>query len=144
MAHVRRLTVQAKLERLSQIVDFVSQAAADAGFDADDTFHIQMAVDEACTNVVEHAYGGSGRGDIAVTCVIDAARGLRIEIRDRGKPFNPNSVPMPNSIQGASDVDQLSAGGLGIYFMRKLMDLVEFHFDERQGNLLVMEKRRSL
>lgn len=144
MAHVRRLTVQARLERLSQIVDFVSQAAADAGFDADDIFHIQMAVDEACTNVVEHAYGGSGRGDIGVTCLIEPARSLRIEIRDRGKPFNPNNVPMPNSIQGMNDVDQLSAGGLGIYFMRKLMDLVEFHFDERRGNLLVMEKRRPM
>jgi anti-sigma regulatory factor (Ser/Thr protein kinase) len=143
MAHVRRLTVRARIEQLSQIVDFVSQAAADTGFNADEIFHIQMAVDEACTNVVEHAYGGSGRGDIGVTCLIDPARGLRIEIRDRGKPFNPNSVPIPNSIQGASDVDQLGAGGLGIYFMRKLMDLVEFHFDDRQGNLLVMEKRRS-
>lgn len=143
MADVHRLTVPGRLERLAQIVDFISKAAYSAGFNEDDVFHIQMAVDEACTNIIEHAYGDNKQGDISVVCVYESHAGLRIEIRDNGTHFDPNNVPVPTSITSNTNLDEVDVGGLGIFFMQKLMDKVEFAVDDQGNNVLVMVKRRS-
>lgn len=141
MAVERKLTAPGRFENLAQISDFITQAARDAGFDEDDVFHIQMAVDEACSNVIEHAYGQGG-GDINLTCCIEDDGDLRIEIADHGKPFDPDQVPNPKIGPDSVDLDAIKAGGLGLFFMRKLMDEVTFRFDPDAGNLLTMIKRR--
>jgi serine/threonine-protein kinase RsbW len=142
MAEKRTLTVPARFDQLARISDFVTQAARDAGFGEDDVFHIQMAVDEACANIVEHAYGPESAGDIGLTCSDETGGELRIEIRDHGRPFNPDGVPVPKIGQGKTDLDELQIGGLGLYFMRKLMDEVTFEFSPEIGNRLTMIKRR--
>lgn len=132
----RRLVVPGRFDRLQELTACVTQAAQDAGLDESSVFHCQMAVDEACTNIIEHAYGGEDRGEIAVTC--EPGDGwLRIEIRDRGKEFAPPPVEAP-AIPG--NLEDLSVGGLGLYFMHALMDEVEFTRDG-EGNRLVMVKR---
>jgi anti-sigma regulatory factor (Ser/Thr protein kinase) len=141
MAVERKLTAPGRFESLAQISDFVTQVARDAGFDEDDVFHIQMAVDEACSNVIEHAYGQDG-GDIDLTCCIEDDGDLRVEIADHGAPFDPDQVPNPTLGPDSIDLDAIKAGGLGLFFMRKLMDEVTFRFDPDAGNLLTMIKRR--
>jgi anti-sigma regulatory factor (Ser/Thr protein kinase) len=137
----RTLTVPGRFDSLAEISNFIIQVARDAGFEEDDVFHIQMAVDEACTNVIEHAYGQDASGDIDLSCQLADGGELRIDIRDRGKPFDPDEIPVPQVGQGQPDLDELKAGGLGVFFMRKLMDEVTFHFDEQTGNHLSMVKR---
>jgi len=141
MLHARRLTVPGRFESLAQISDFITRAARDAGLDEDGVFHVQMAVDEACSNVIEHAYAES-QGHIVVECVAEAGGDLRIEIRDQGRPFDPDSVPPPPVTNGSVEVDEMKVGGLGLFFMRKLMDEVTFRFDAAMGNHLTMIKRR--
>jgi len=133
-----QLTVPGRFESLPQISDFVSNAARDAGLDEDDVFHVQMAVDEACSNVVEHAYGGNCQGDITLTCSLGSGSDFVITIHDTGYPFNPRSVPEPPM---GVDLEDLPEGGLGLYFMRKLMDNIRFEFDSNEGNTLTMIKR---
>jgi serine/threonine-protein kinase RsbW len=128
-----------RFESLAQIAEFVGQAAREAGWDEDQVYHVQMAVDEACSNVIEHAYGPEGQGNIQLSCCIEDKGDLVVTIRDNGKPFNPTAVPEPPV---GADLENLSEGGLGLYFMRKLMDQVSFHFDEKNGNVLTMVKRR--
>ncbi len=99
---------------------------------------MQLAVDEACSNIIEHAYGGEGRGDIESTCRIHSD-GLTLILRDHGRPFNPNSVPPPNL---HSSLEERNARGLGLYFMRELMDEVHFEFTPDSGNVLTMVKRK--
>jgi len=140
MADERTLTVPGRFESLAQISDFITQAARDAGLDEDGVFHVQMAVDEACSNVIEHAYGSGLAGSIDLTCAIDSGGDLRIDIRDHGRPFDPTEVPAPNFKNGAVDFDDVKIGGLGLFFMRKLMDEVAFQFDQT-GNHLTMIKR---
>jgi len=133
------LTVPGRFEYLAQIADFIEVVARDAGWTDDETYRMQMAVDEACSNIIEHAYGPDGQGDIRLSCCIEDKGDLIISIHDNGKPFDPTEVPEPPI---GDDLENLREGGLGLYFMRKLMDEVTFHFDERVGNVLTMVKRR--
>ena len=94
-----------------------------------------LAVNEACMNVMEHAYGGRADGQITIECQV-TARELRIEIRDRGESFDPGTIQEPDI---HSPLSERSIGGLGVFFMRKLMDEVEFTRD-RRGNITRMTK----
>ncbi len=141
MGSVQRLTVPGRFEYLAQIAEFVTRAAREAGLNDDDVFHVEMAVDEACSNVIEHAYA-EFVGDIELTCAVPEAGRLDIVIHDHGLPFDPDSVPEPNVSDGAH-LDAMQEGGLGLYFMRKLMDEVQFRFEPEHGNTLYMSKRRK-
>jgi serine/threonine-protein kinase RsbW len=94
-----------------------------------------MAVDEACTNIIKYAYSEEG-GVITLTCELQG-NDFVVIIRDRGKPFDPSSVPPPDL---EADLDERKIGGLGIYLMGKLMDDVSYSFDAKKGNTLVMRK----
>jgi serine/threonine-protein kinase RsbW len=133
------LTVPGRFEYLAQIADFIEVTARDAGWSDDDIYRVQMAVDEACSNIIEHAYGSGWQGDIKLSCRVQAEGDLVISIHDAGRPFDPTLVPEPPM---GSDWENLPEGGLGLYFMRRLMDQVTFHFDEQNGNTLTMLKRR--
>ena len=133
----RSLTVPGRFEYLATIADFISEAGRDAGFDQDLIFHVQMAVDEACSNVIEHAYQGQDKGDITLYCDCNGEEWI-IAIYDTGRSFDPSLVPEPNL---NANLDDIKTGGLGLYFMRQLMDEVEFSFDQERGNKLLMVKR---
>ena len=133
------LIVPGRFESLAQIADFVGAIVRDAGWNEDETFRVQMAVDEACSNIIEHAYGPDLQGNIQLTCSIAGQGDLVISIRDTGRPFDPTAVPKPPV---GADVASLPEGGLGLHFMHKLMDDVIFRFEEKKGNELIMIKRR--
>jgi anti-sigma regulatory factor (Ser/Thr protein kinase) len=133
-----RLIVPARYDRIKQICSFVVDAANVAGLDESSTFQCQIAVDEACTNIIEHGYEGEDKGRIEVVC--DTTPGmLKIELLDQAPPFDPDAVPEPEL--GAS-LEDMKIGGLGIYFMKKMMD--EVSFSRANGtNRLTLLKRRA-
>jgi anti-sigma regulatory factor (Ser/Thr protein kinase) len=128
------LKIDAKLENLSAIADFILRSMKQLGIDTAIS-EIQTAVDEACTNVIKHAYAEKD-GTIDITCEVQD-NNFVVTIRDKGKPFDPYSVPLPDL---ETDVDERRIGGLGIYLMRTLMDDVSYSFDAAEGNTLVMKK----
>jgi anti-sigma regulatory factor (Ser/Thr protein kinase) len=128
------LKIDAKLENLSVIADFILRSMKQLGIDTAIS-EIQTAVDEACTNVIKHAYAEKD-GTIDITCEVQD-NNFVVTIRDKGKPFDPYSVPLPDL---ETDVDERRIGGLGIYLMRTLMDDVSYSFDAAEGNTLVMKK----
>ena len=133
------LTFPGRFDSLAAIGGFVARAAEAAGLDACAVYAVQMAVDEACSNIIEHAYGAEGKGDIECTCHIHDD-GLIVILRDYGCPFNPADVPEPNIQACLAD---RPIGGLGIYFIRKLMDEVHYRFTVDSGNVLTMVKRQT-
>jgi anti-sigma regulatory factor (Ser/Thr protein kinase) len=135
----RRLVVPGRFERLTEIAAFVTQAAHEAGLNDDEVFHVEMAVDEACSNIIEHAYAAQS-GDIDLACRCPMAGQIEVVIRDIGPPFRPEEVSPP-TVSAPVDLDNLNGGGLGLYFMRKLMDEVRFESVPGQGNTLTMLKR---
>jgi serine/threonine-protein kinase RsbW len=131
------ITVPGRLDQLITISEFIAQAAHQARLDERNTFHIQMAVDEACTNVIQHAYQDIEDGEIEISCRYTDDL-FTVTIRDHGHPFDPTSIPPPDL---NADLEKRREGGLGLYFMRRLMDEVRFSFDTETGNTVTMIKR---
>ena len=125
------------MDRLGEISEFVERAARASGLDQDQGYDVQMAVDEACTNVIKHAYQGRDDGKIAIGCEPTATEFV-ITIRDWGKHFDPKKVAKPKT---GDPLHRRKIGGLGLFFMYKMMDRVKFSFSPDQGNLLVMSKK---
>ena len=142
MGTSQTITFPGRFESLAEISEFVTDAARTAGLDACDVDAVQLAVDEACSNIVEHAYGGEGHGDIECTCRVNDD-GLTIILRDQGHPFDPSLVPEPNTTCPSLDDETCTGGGLGLYFMRQLMDQVDFEFEPDSGNVVTMVKRKE-
>jgi serine/threonine-protein kinase RsbW len=131
------LCVDGSLIHLATISQFVADGARQAGLSEDDVFALQMATDEACTNSIEHAYNGR-KGEVRVCCWTEGDEYV-VRVTDFGDPFDPDSVPIPDT---TVPLTERSIGGLGLYFMRELVDRVDFMSDSVQGNQVIMRKRR--
>jgi serine/threonine-protein kinase RsbW len=127
------LIITARLENLSVIADLIEATMQRWGLEKG-TYAVQTAVDEACTNIIDYAYG-DGEGQITLS-LFHEGPAFGVTIHDQGKPFDPNTVPPPDL---DSDLDNRRIGGLGIYFMKQLMDEVDYKFD-KNGNTLTMKK----
>jgi len=130
------LEVDSKLESLAIINDSIAKMMKGIAAGERSILEVQMAVDEACTNIIKHAYSEE-KGTITLICELVNDE-LTVAIRDRGKPFDPSSVPGPDF---HADLNKRRIGGLGIYFMRRMMDKVSYSFDAQRGNELTMRKK---
>src|SRR5450759_3085378 len=136
---MRTAIFPAKFEQLDAIREFAAQAARDAGMDDSLIYAVELSMDEACTNIIEHAYEGIKGGEIECTCNSDD-KNLTIMIRDHGKSFDPSSIALPDL---DADLDSRPVGGLGVFLMKKLMDEVRFEPLGESGNVLTMIKHRK-
>jgi serine/threonine-protein kinase RsbW len=127
---------KANYKSLDSIREFVGKSAQLAGFSERDIYAVQLAADEASTNIIQHAYGGEGNEEIEVECEFRSGE-LTITLRDRGRSFDPTSVPEPNVNKG---LDDRKIGGLGMYLIRKIMDEVYYETAEGGSNLLKLVK----
>lgn len=141
MGQPQTASFPARTNAIRAICAFMLAGAEEAGFEGEELFRIELACDEACTNIIEHAYEANEAGEITVSWKVDD-RAFIMAFRDRGRAFNPAEVQPPKVPRDPADIDRLRIGGLGLHFMRQLMDEVRFEFDPRQGNLLVMIKKR--
>lgn len=132
-----KIIFDADFDNLDEIRDFVGEAASQVGFSDKEIYSIQLAADEASSNIIEHAYAGIKNGKLEIDCNIFEG-GLKIVMRDQGKSFNPSNVPEPNV---KADLSERKIGGLGMYLMRKLMDEVVYESSDEGGNTLTMIKR---
>jgi len=128
-----------RFESLAKISECVAKAAQQAGFDEDEVYEIQLAVDEACSNIIEHAYGGEDQGDIECTCDGDKT-GLKIIIQDWGDTFDPTSIPEPDY---QKPLDEIKFGGAGLILIKKIMDEVDYNCSPKKGNTLTMVKLKT-
>jgi serine/threonine-protein kinase RsbW len=129
----------ARFDSLAAICDFVTQRAQVAGLGPRAVYAVQVAVDEACSNIIEHAYGNQERGTIECTCRTKRDR-LIIQLHDHGEPFDLATVPKPDL---QADLNERHAGGLGVFFIQQLMDAVQFESIPGQGNTLTLTKCRT-
>lgn len=118
-----KITVDSKLENLSVISQFIEDTMLRCQIDSQKDIHaFTLSVDEACTNVIEHAYSYNIGSQITVSCSLIGEM-FTVTIEDNGAPFDPTTIPEPDVNQG---LDERRAGGLGIYFMKKFMDEVKY------------------
>lgn len=132
-------TFSADFNNLDAIRDFVGEIAEQAGFSGKEVYAVQLATDEACSNVIEHAYQGVEGGDIEISCSV-AGDSLTIVIHDHGMEFDITKVKKPNV---GKKLEDREIGGLGVYLIQKLMDEVHFESSAKTGNYLTLVKRKS-
>jgi len=128
----------AKFEFLDEIRDFVGKIAREGGFSDKNVYNIQLATDEAASNMIEHSYENIPDGVIDLSCGMEGDK-LRIVLVDYGEPFDPSAIPMPDL---KADLSDRKIGGLGIFLMRKLMDEVHYEPKPDKSNVLTMIKRK--
>jgi serine/threonine-protein kinase RsbW len=132
------LTVKASTKHLAKVRNFVAKHAQKAGFQEAEIADIRLAVDEAYTNIIKHAYhyDDSREVDIAVEYGDDE---FCISIFDDGEPFDMDTYEMPDV---AEKIKQKKRGGVGVYLISKLMDQVEYLHDGDGLNEIRMIKNR--
>ena len=122
------LEIPSKTDNLELIREFVSNIASKAGFDSENVNKIELAVDEACSNVIKHAYEKNDNQLIDVAIEIDKNK-FTVFVTDKGKGFDVKKLKTPDMTEY---LQQMKVGGLGIYLIRSLMDEVDF--DIRPGD----------
>lgn len=131
------LDVPSTTENLALIREFVTRVAAQAGFNETEVGQLELAVDEACANVIEHAYGDDKTKQVMVRAIFDEDT-LRIHVIDTGKGFDPTQVPE----QELKDlIAKRKTGGLGMRLIKTLMDEVHYDIEPGKKNELRMVKK---
>lgn len=134
------LTITNDLATLAQVRDLVAQSVQRSGFPAAWTNRLQIAVDEAVTNTIEHGYEDQMRGSAAIHLSVHADEDeFSITISDQGAPFDPNAA---SDIDISQHVAAGHNGGLGVFLMRRIMDVVDYRFENGKGNRLILTKYR--
>lgn len=127
-----KLNVDAKLENLSQIADFVTESARKFDLDERSIFQLQLATDEVASNIILHGYTHY-TGQIHLSCWREDQK-IKIQIEDRGEPFDPLLVDTPNL---NTSLEERSPGGLGIHFLKTLTSSVDYEFKNGKNRLTI-------
>ncbi len=131
------LIVETRLEELERLAAAIEDFGGDDNWPASLTFQVNLVLEELWLNVVNYGHeDGFHEVEIELTSDTEA---LTIEITDDGKPFDPlNDAPLPHVMESLND---RPVGGLGIHFVRTMMDDLRYR---REGgrNRLTLVKRR--
>ncbi|HKJ38525.1 MAG TPA: PAS domain S-box protein, partial [Anaerolineales bacterium] len=127
----------AHMNTLVELRDFVESAARHSGLNDENVFAFKLSVDELCTNIIQYGYEGREPGMLSLSFDVDDAR-ARLIIRDDGKYFAPDQAQSPDIEAGW---DEREVGGLGIFFVKELMDNVTYNRVDDIVNQFILEKK---
>ena len=131
------LSVPSQTTFLGLVREVTKRMAESAGFADGTADRLALAVDEATTNVIEHAYRGSADGEIELR-IEDRGPEFRVEVMDSGATVDPRTVPR---VDLGRYVSERRTGGLGVHLMEKIMDSVTFRRTARR-NVCCLVKRK--
>jgi serine/threonine-protein kinase RsbW len=131
------LQVPSSTENLAMIRDFVTSIAEQAGLTPGEVAQMELAVDEACANVMEHAYGRDMTKEVSVRATLDGDA-VEIDVIDTGQGFDPTAV---EQLELDKLISSRRSGGLGMRLMKTLMDEVHYEMIPGKKNELRMIKR---
>ena len=136
------IQVSASTDQLAIIRSFVRENVERAGFSDFEENNIVLAVDEACANLIQHAYHDDSSYSINIRIILEGQL-IRVEISDTAAPFDPGKAPLPDMQQYFAENRH---HGLGILLMTRVMDKIEYHASENGGrmNTLILTKYRTL
>lgn len=130
------IEIPASTVHLVQVRSQVGQLASRFGFSERDVQEIQLAVDEACTNVIKHAYKNDDSRSLNVVISGDS-KTFSIAINHSGIPFDESKYHEPVI---KDRIKQRKKGGVGVYLIKKLMDHVEYHSSENHNEILMLKR----
>lgn len=101
--------------------------------------NINLALEEIITNIIYYAFEDKSEHIIDIKIALEK-NSLNIKIADRGKPFNLLEMPKPDDLN--KNIAERKIGGLGIYFVRNLMDKINYSRNDGK-NILYLTKNIS-
>jgi len=131
-------TVNASTQNLSDIRKFVSKHALKHGFSSEQIADIRLAVDEATTNIIKHAYKNDHNQELTIHLEFDDEK-LSVTLTDQGIAFDLKKYKSPDI---KKQIEKKRRGGMGIHLMKSLMDEVSYKV-KNQKNVLRMSKNRN-
>jgi serine/threonine-protein kinase RsbW len=138
MNETTRKIMPATLDHLYEAMEFVVSFAEEQGFPPNRLMEIELSMEEALVNIIKYAYP-DGNGNMEISCILNGQDQFVVEIADTGIPFNVLSVAEPDVTSG---VEERKVGGLGIYFIKTLMDDVAYTREDGK-NILKMTILKS-
>jgi serine/threonine-protein kinase RsbW len=101
-------------------------------FERDECTKIVLAVDEACSNIMRHAYNHKTDQPITATFSL-SSKMMKITLHDRGKSVDVKKIK-------SRKLNEVRPGGLGVHIMKTIMDSVEYKNGTEDGNFLILRK----
>lgn len=129
-------TAPARTEELRHIREAVEREALNFGFDSETAFRLSLAVDEACANIIEHAYHDRSGGNFSIE-IITQANMFVVTLTDSGKGFQPGPLPR---LDVRKHVRAHHNGGLGLHIINLVMDAIDYAQTGEHTNMLRMVK----
>ncbi len=126
----------AKVDEIPVISEFIERLMKTSGFDMKQIMEVQLAAEEACTNIALYAYKGRA-GNIHIEAEVEDS--LHLNIEDEGVPFDPTKRDTPPI---KSDAKERPIGGLGIYLIKTYVDDISYEFKEGK-NILRLVKNKA-
>ena len=130
-------SLTSELKQLSEILLWATEQLASKKLYPQELRKIELSLEEAVVNVIEHSYEGKG-GELEISCHMDGPDEVVFVIKDSGPPFNP--LAFSEKIQTEHLIGDEKRGGLGVILMCRAMDYVHY---QRQGdyNVLTLTKK---
>ena len=133
----RRLVLPNDIETIPQLNEFIDSVAEEVGLEMSLTMSLNLALEEAVVNVMEYAYPEGQKGNVEIEVTADQQR-MTFVITDTGIAFDPTTKEDADTTLSA---EERPIGGLGIFMVRQLMDVIEY---KRKDNKNVLTLRKKL
>jgi len=131
------MTFVAKLTSLHPALEWVRSCFARSGLSHVEVSKIELAIEEVLVNIISYAYKKKGEGEITLECHFRLGQSVEITIKDWGRPFNP--LEHTPTVDLSSTLEERKEGGMGIVFIKKLIDKIEYaRLDS--ANILILRK----
>lgn len=132
------LELPAANENLDHIRRFISGIAGNMGFSKEHIYQIELIVDEACSNVIKHAYKNCCSSHKIIRIKVKKhPQKIEIVVTDRGAGFDPAAIKTPDLIKYQ---EKMIVGGLGLYLIHNFCDEVQFSIQPGVRNAVKMVK----
>ncbi|NTV28285.1 MAG: SpoIIE family protein phosphatase, partial [Methanothrix sp.] len=128
------IMVAAREEELPKVIAFIDEVMSFAGFGKKKISDIELAVEEAFINIIQHGYRGSEGTILIKSDFYDGCLTLKIE--DQAPRFDPTQLDMPDI---SADLEERPIGGLGIHLIKSLVDEIKYEFRDGK-NVLILKK----
>ncbi|KRB98807.1 hypothetical protein ASE11_10735 [Hydrogenophaga sp. Root209] len=137
---MNRIACTAELANLPALMSLVDGLCEREQIDGATCHDLRLIVEEACVNVMHHAYPAGQAGPLTLAAAIvhqDGPRRIVLTLEDQGKPFDPLSLA---PVDASAAVEARAQGGLGVHLIRQLSDRQHYHRHPLRGNVFTIEK----
>jgi serine/threonine-protein kinase RsbW len=131
-----RLELAARLPEIARMVEAVEAFAERVGLPGEALYQVILVLDELVTNIV--SYGIEAGETRPIVLQVGYSGGvLKIVVSDPGRPFDPRTIPPPDT---AAALEDRKIGGLGIHIARSFMDSLDYRYDGGRNHLTLVKR----